>query len=73
MSYPLSGSLSPLISIVTVCFNSEKTIKKTIESVLNQEYHFFEYIIVDGDSSDTTLQIINGFKEDKRISKVNLL
>jgi glycosyltransferase involved in cell wall biosynthesis len=71
MSYPLSDSLSPLISIVTVCFNSEKTIKKTIESVLNQEYHFFEYIIVDGDSSDTTLQIINGFKEDKRISVIS--
>jgi len=68
MSYPYSGSYRPLISIITVCFNSEKTIKKTIESVLNQEYHFFEYIIVDGNSSDTTLQIMNDFKEDKRIS-----
>jgi glycosyltransferase involved in cell wall biosynthesis len=71
MSYPPSGSYRPLISIITVCFNSERTIKKTIESVLNQEYHFFEYIIVDGNSLDTTLQIINGFKEDKRISVIS--
>ena len=71
MSYPLSGSYRPLISIITVCFNSDRTIKKTIQSVLNQEYNFFEYIIVDGNSSDSTLQIINDFNLDKRISVIS--
>lgn len=71
MSYPLSGSYRHLISIITVCFNSERTIKKTIESVLYQDYIFFEYIIVDGNSSDSTLQIINEFNLDRRISIIS--
>ncbi|OGI07276.1 MAG: hypothetical protein A2Y40_05415 [Candidatus Margulisbacteria bacterium GWF2_35_9] len=48
----------PLFTIITVCLNSEKTIKQTIESVLNQTCQDFEYIIVDGISTDSTLQII---------------
>lgn len=48
-----------LITIVTVCFNAEKTIKKTMESILEQTYEPLEYIIIDGKSTDQTLQIIN--------------
>ena len=56
------------ISLITVSYNSEKTIERTIRSVLSQDYLDIEYIIIDGDSSDNTLDIIQKFK--KRISKV---
>ncbi len=51
-----------LISIITPCFNSEKTITKTLESVLNQTYRNYEYIIVDGKSTDDTLKIVKQYE-----------
>lgn len=51
----------PLVSIITVCFNSEKTIRQTIESVLNQTYTNIEYILVDGKSTDGTVAIIEEY------------
>ena len=45
------------ISIITVCFNSEGTIRDTIESVLSPDYPNIEYIVVDGQSKDKTLSI----------------
>lgn len=49
------------ISIVTPSFNSEKTIGKTIEQVLKQTYQYFEYIIIDGGSTDNTVSIIESY------------
>jgi len=51
-----------LCSIITVCFNSERTIKRTIESVLNQTYKNIEYLIIDGDSSDKTVDIVRQYE-----------
>lgn len=54
--------MPPFLSIVTVCFNSEVTLEKTINSVLNQSFTNFEYILVDGNSKDSTLHIIQSFE-----------
>jgi glycosyltransferase involved in cell wall biosynthesis len=55
------------VSIITVSFNSAKTIADTIESVLSQDFPEIEYIIVDGNSSDDTIKIIRQY--ENRISK----
>ena len=53
------------ITVVTVCFNCEHTIKKTMESVLRQTYSDIEYILIDGASTDNTLSVIKSFKDDR--------
>lgn len=55
--------MNELVSIITPCFNSGNTIEKTILSVLNQTYDNIEYIIIDGQSQDNTLNIINKYME----------
>lgn len=52
----------PLISVITVCYNSAKTISKTIDSVLNQTYNNIEYIVVDGKSTDSTMEIVKSYE-----------
>jgi len=52
-----------LVTIITVSYNSEKTIRKTIEAVLNQSYSKIEYIIVDGLSTDQTVKIAKEYEE----------
>jgi len=54
--------MSLKISIITVAYNAEKSIEDTIQSVLSQTYSNIEYIIVDGNSTDTTLDICNKYK-----------
>jgi len=49
------------ISIITVVFNSVTTIKDTIESIISQDYKSIEYIIIDGGSTDGTIDIINSY------------
>ena len=52
----------PFFTIVTVCWNSDKTISRTIESVLGQEFQDYEYLIVDGGSTDNTIDIIKAYE-----------
>ncbi|MCQ2592675.1 MAG: glycosyltransferase [Treponema sp.] len=49
------------VSIITVCFNSEKYISRAIESVLSQNYLDVEYLIIDGGSKDSTVSICNSY------------
>lgn len=51
------------ISIITITYNAEKVLEKTILSVLQQTNHDFEYIIIDGNSKDSTVSIIKKYEQ----------
>jgi glycosyltransferase involved in cell wall biosynthesis len=55
------------ISIITVCYNSQDTIGFTLNSILNQDYKNIEHIIIDGGSTDNTLNIINQYNFKNKI------
>jgi len=69
-----------LISIITVVYNGEKYLEETILSVINQSYDNVEYIIIDGSSTDGTLDIIKNYNitrliahKDIRYKKTNVV
>lgn len=54
---------NPKISIITICYNSKRTIENTIKSIVSQSYVNREYIIVDGGSTDGTLSVIDRYRD----------
>lgn len=60
------------ISIITVCFNSKATIERTFISLLKQSYKNFEYIIIDGGSTDGTLELIEKYKDFFKKNNIDL-
>ncbi len=55
------------ISVITIVYNAQDTIKRCIESVIGQNYNNIEYIIIDGGSTDNSLQIINQYKSHIKV------
>lgn len=55
--------MSKSISVITVVYNNAGAIRETIESVLSQSFRGFEYILIDGGSSDGTLEIVNEYRD----------
>lgn len=53
-----------LLSIITICFNAGNDIKTTLQSVLQQDYSKIEYIVIDGGSTDNTVQIIKDMEKE---------
>ena len=51
------------ISIITITYNSERTVEETLKSVISQAYPKLEYIIVDGASKDKTLDVVAKYKD----------
>ena len=53
----------PVISIVTICYNSAATIEETMQSIIGQGYPLLDYVIIDGGSTDGTLDIVERYKD----------
>ena len=59
----------PQVSVVMSCYNAEQTVEKAIESILNQSFKAFEFIIIDDASSDRTSDILLQYQKlDDRIT-----
>jgi glycosyltransferase involved in cell wall biosynthesis len=55
--------LKPIISIITVVFNRVKELEKTIKSVVSQEYPYIDYVVIDGGSTDGTIEVIKKYSD----------
>ena len=62
------ASSTPWITVVTPCFNSASGIEPTLTSVLNQDYSRFDYMVIDGGSTDGTLDVVRKYSD--RLSAV---
>ena len=63
----LDESSRPKITVVTVTYNAEQTLERTLQSVASQTYPHVEHLIVDGLSNDGTLSLIQEYAEDNSV------
>ena len=65
------NSTPPLVSIITICLNAARTIERTIASVREQDHPAIEYLVIDGGSTDGTLEILNRHRDrvDRLVSE----
>lgn len=64
-------SKSPFITILTASFNSEATIRKTLESIRDQSFQDMEHIVIDGGSRDETLDILKEFEDTYNLTWIS--
>lgn len=62
-----------MISVITACYNSSKTIERTIQSMLNQTDRNFEHIFIDGLSKDNTIEIIEKYHSEYEKSNIQVI
>ena len=72
-TYKLNDLNNPLISVLMPAYNAEKYIKEAIESILNQTFSNFEFIIIDDGSIDATEEIIKSFKDSRIVYILSLI
>ena len=65
--------MKPTISIITICYNAENEIERTMTSVLSQTFNDYEYIIVDGASKDETMSVVRHTLEKFTTSNVHVI
>ena len=65
--------MSPFFSIITVCFNAQHVIERTIKSVKSQCYREFEHIIIDGVSTDETMKTLQRYRQEVSDYEVNVI
>lgn len=72
MNDPINDSVEPRVSIIVVAHNEEVNLPQCLDSLLLQEYHSFQILVVDGNSSDSTLRICQAYADrDLRVKFVH--
>lgn len=56
--------MKPKITVVTITYNAAAVLQRTLDSVLAQSYPYVEHLIIDGDSKDTTLEMVDAYREE---------